>query len=198
LRHAQVVFGGCPSIVVCLHVSAPATDVSYLTRWLAAADAGAGLIHTDAVGRDRDPVVFFSVQDPFFNTNSVDLAYQLTFHQALPTGLLLPPAQAGLSLVGQLEAPKLGQPNLVIVGAPSAEARSRAFSPLTDPVVVRRALRADGFSQIGRLTLPDGRVMQFWWKPRGPAIPTVPTRPSPPSPPAAAPASQSLRSFTGA
>jgi len=196
MRYAQVIFGGCPSIVTCMHVRPPATDVTYLTRWLAAADAGAGLIHTDAVGRDRDPVVFFSVQDPFFNTNSVDLAYQLTFHQALPTGLLLPPSQAGLSLVRQLEAPQLGQPNLVVVGPPSAVARSRAFSPLTDPVIVRRALRADGFSQIGRLTLPDGRVMQLWWKPRGPAIPTVPTRPSPPSPPA--PASQSLRSFTGA
>lgn len=198
-RHAELVFGGCPSIVVCMHVPPPTTDSQYLVRWLAAVDTGAGLIHADALARDRDPVVFFSVQDPFFDTNSVDLAYQLAFHQALPTGLLVPPSQAGLSLIRQLEAPQLGEPNLVVVGPPSAVARSRAFSPLTDPGVVRAALRSDGFSEIGRLILPDGRVMQLWWKERGPAIPTVPTKPSPPSAPSSpAGAGQPLRSFTGA
>ena len=199
-RYAQLTFGGCPSLTRCMGGPPPTTDDQYLVRWLTAAHAGAGLIHGDALARDREPVVFFATQDPFFNTNSVDLAYQLGFHQQLPTGLLRPPAQAGLSLVGQLETPRLGQPNLVIVGTPSRVPRPRAFSPVRDPRPVRVALRADGFHQIGHLTLPDGRVMQLWWKERGPAIPTSPVKPSPSAPPGrgAAGGNRSMHPFTGA
>jgi hypothetical protein len=165
-------------------------DVSaYLRRWVEPSQSAAAFLHAYALAQGCQPVVFFAVQDPFFNTNTVDLAYQLAYASGLPTGVLESPQLAGASLLSQLQDPERGQPNLVITGplprynlTPAAQTARpgvaghpaahpspvyQPFSPLTDQRAGTRALQEDGFEPVGRLRLPDGRSMTFWWRHRG-------------------------------
>ena len=50
-----------------------------LMAWRAPAEEMAQLVEHEAFVRGHSPVVFFGVQDPLFNTNTVALAYQLAF-----------------------------------------------------------------------------------------------------------------------
>jgi hypothetical protein len=112
-------------------------------------------------------VVFFAIQDPLFNTNTVDLDYQLRYRTALPTGLLKPGGEVdGEAPLRQLNDPNLGQPNLVITGRPATA--SGNFSPHVGYRATIEAMRSDGFAPSAGVRLPDGRVMTVWWKDRGP------------------------------
>ena len=139
---------------------------AYLRAWLPPSRDMAEFLRGYAAAHGCDPVVFFAVQDPLFNTNTVDLAYQLAYSDDLPTGLLKTRAEAGETPFRQLEDPARGLPNLVIIGPTSRY--SRAFSPLVGQGAGLAALREDGFGPVGGLPLPDGRVMSVWWKDRGP------------------------------
>jgi hypothetical protein len=137
----------------------------------------ATILHATAARHLCDPVVFFAVQDPLFNTNTVDLDYQLTYSTALPTGMLKPRPRVEESPRVQLNDPALGVPNLVITGPPPVEART--FSPLVGYRPALQAVRADGFVPVRVLRLPDGRVMTVWWKNRGPCGRKVPRTSAP-------------------
>ncbi len=141
-------------------------ETAYLRTWLAPSRDMAGFLHGYAAAAGCSPIVFFAVQDPLFNTNTVDLAYQLAYAQVLPTGLLKTRSEAGESPLRQLQDPALGVPNLVIIGQPPRY--SRTFSPLVGRRAGLTALREDGFGRVGGLPLPDGRVMSVWWRDRGP------------------------------
>jgi len=106
------------------------------------------------------------VQDPLFNTNTVDLSYQLAYAKALPTGVFKARRDIGESPLHELNDPAAGQPNLVITGPVSPV--SPRFSPLVGERAGVGALREDGFAPVGRLGLPDGRTMRVWWLDRGP------------------------------
>jgi hypothetical protein len=138
----------------------------YLAEWLAPSQRMATLLHDTAARHDCDPVVFFAVQDPLLNTNTVDLDYQLRYGTALPTGLLKPRAEVdGETPLRQLDDPVLGQPNLVITGL-AAAANANFFRHVGHAASVR-ALRADGFVPAAGVRLPDGRLMTVWWLDRG-------------------------------
>jgi hypothetical protein len=158
----------CTSLVKCLHGPPSMSQHAYLGEWLKTSQRATDKLYTDARLRGRLPVVFFAAQDPIFNTNSVLLDYQLEHHQALPVGVLLPRSASGLSFNFELESPNWGEPNLVITGPASSIPSWRGFSQNTNLKPVVAALRADGFTPIDHVTLPDGRVMRFWWKLRGP------------------------------
>ena len=143
----------------------PAVEVQ-LRRW-----EQSNRLLTDAIFREGarrgkpTPVVFFAVQDPFVNTNSVALLAQER-GVSLPIGLLVPPDQAGESFAIQMQDPRRGVPDLVILGAPSTNAAAAAFSPLpaSDVGAARRAAQTDGFREQSTVALPDGRRMQLWWR----------------------------------
>lgn len=137
-----------------------------LRAWVSPSRDMAGFLHGYAAAHGCDPVVFFAVQDPLFNTNTVDLAYQLEYGKDLPTGLLETRRRAGETPLRQLQDPDRGEPNLVIIGP--APTYSRTFSPLVGQVTGLAALKKDGFGPVGGLPLPDGRVMSVWWNDRGP------------------------------
>ncbi len=135
---------------------------SYLRRWTAPVQEAASFMRLYAATQSCSPVVFFAVQDPFFNTNTVDLEYQLAYASSLPTGLLAPPRQAGESFERQLTDPARGQPDFVITG-PVAR-YNRVFSPLPADRAAVVAVQKQGFQAVDSLRLPDGRRMTFWWK----------------------------------
>jgi hypothetical protein len=145
---------------------------AYLRSWLAPSQKMATFLHGYAETQACDPVVFFGVQDPLFNTNTVDLDYQLTFGSSLPTGLLRTRGEAGETPYRQLEDPALGIPNLVITGPVASD--DRDFSPLAAQGVEVSALRRAGFAPAGHLRLPDARLMTVWWIHRGPCGPGRP------------------------
>jgi hypothetical protein len=124
------------------------------------------VLNSYAGARGASPVVFFAQQDRLFNTNTVDLAYQLRYGKTLPTGLLEDPPRARESLVRQLQDPARGQPNLVITGPRAAAGVD--FSPLVGVADERAALQRSGFRAIASIDLPDGRKMTIWWSERRP------------------------------
>jgi 4-amino-4-deoxy-L-arabinose transferase-like glycosyltransferase len=174
LGYASTNGGGCRPTGPCTSSGTTPGEIPYLREWLAPSQRMAALLRSDAVARGCDPVVFFAVEDPLFNTNTVDLAYQLAFSQSLPTGLLKARDHAGgESPFGQLNDPARGIPNLVITGL--ASVRSPNWASLVAPrVAAMRAIQQDGFVPRGGVRLPDGRTMSVWWKDRGPCGPGRP------------------------
>lgn len=167
LGYASSDGGGCRPHTACVESGTMPGETAYLAEWLAPSRRMATLLHSTAARHGCDPVVFFAIQDPLFNTNTVDLDYQLRYVTALPTGLLKPRGEVqGEAPLRQLNDPALGQPNLVITGRPSAA--SGNFSAHVGYAATIQAVRADGFAPAARLRLPDGRVMTVWWKDRGP------------------------------
>jgi hypothetical protein len=142
-------------------------ETTYLAEWLAPSRRMAIVLQHTAAAHGCDPVVFFAIQDPLFNTNTVDLDYQLRYVTALRTGLLKPPREVdGEAPLRQLNDPAFGQPNLVITGRAGA-ASGNFFNHVGYRATIR-AVRSDGFGPAAGLRLPDGRVMTVWWKNRGP------------------------------
>jgi hypothetical protein len=156
---------GCRPVTRCFGVVPGTSDSQYLARWETAVQHAAVTVHRAAFSRGRVPVVVFAVQDPFFNTNSVALAYQVAYHAHLNESVL----HVG-SIARQLDRPA-GGPNLVVTGNPSSVPLAARVSPIRDRRPVVAALQAAGFTTIGYLVLPDRRAMRLWWKPRGPAAP---------------------------
>jgi hypothetical protein len=111
------------------------------------------------------PVVFFAVQYPFVNTNTLALRAQQR-GVSLPIGLLVSSKLAGESLAAQLADGRRGTPSLLIVGPPLPNANAAAFSPLNakEMPAARAAARTDGFEKSSTITLPDGRIMELWWR----------------------------------
>ena len=157
----------CRPHVACGGSGTMAGETSYLAEWIAPSQRMATLLRDTAAEHECDPVVFFAIQDPLFNTNTVDLDYQLRYLTSLPTALLKPRYQVdGEAPRRQLDDPNLGEPNLVITGR--AASASGNFSPHVGYGQTIQAVRSDGFVRAARLRLPDGRVMTVWWKDRGP------------------------------
>jgi 4-amino-4-deoxy-L-arabinose transferase-like glycosyltransferase len=166
LDYASSTGGGCRLGGPCDRSGTMPGESAYLRRWIVPSERMASVLHVVAAEHDCDPVVFFAVQDPLFNTNTVDLSYQLVYAKALPTGVFKAPRDVGESALHELNDPADGQPNLVITGPVSAV--SPRFLPLVNERAGVRALREDGFAPIGRLGLPDGRTMRVWWLDRAP------------------------------
>lgn len=157
--------GGCPSVTMCMPTDPSSSATAQLARWTQPPQLAATQLHDAAAKHDRAPVVFFAVQDPFFNTNTVGLSYQLAYHAQLPIGLLATEAAATVpALVARLKDPRFGRPNLVIAGPASEVASARTWAPQTDQKLVVQALQIVGFSEISQVPLPDGRTMQIWWR----------------------------------
>jgi hypothetical protein len=172
LGYASATGGACRPRTPCVRSGTTPGETSYLAEWLAPSQRMATLLHTTATDHGCEPVVFFGVQDPLFNTNTVDLDYQLRYSSALPTGLLKARYDLGEGPLQQLNDPNLGQPNLVILGR--ALATSPHFSPFVGYRATIKAVKTDGFAPATGLRLPDGRVMTVWWKDRGPCQATRP------------------------
>jgi hypothetical protein len=167
LGYASGTGAACRPHIRCAGTDASPEETRYLAGWLAPSQRMATLLRDIAARHDCGPVVFFAIQDPLFNTNTVDLDYQLRYDTALPTGLLKPRYEVdGEAPLRQLDDPALGQPNLVITG--QAAAANANFSRHVGHAATIRAVRADGFVPAAGVRLPDGRVMTVWWKDRGP------------------------------
>jgi 4-amino-4-deoxy-L-arabinose transferase-like glycosyltransferase len=167
LGYASGTGGACRPHTRCVGSGTTTGETTYLAEWLAPSQRMTTLLHDTAARHDCDPVVFFAIQDPLFNTNTVDLDYQLRYLTGLPTGLLKPAYEVeGEAPLRQLNDPNLGQPNLVITGSPAAA--SGNFSPHVGERATIQAVRSDGFVPAAGVRLPDGRVMTVWWKNRGP------------------------------
>jgi hypothetical protein len=131
----------------------------------------AELLLNEAQSHGRRPVVFFATQDPFINTNSVGLASFIQTGRQLPVGLLPDETTTGVPLLERLTNPNYGLPNLAVTGPNSVNASAAAFSPMASPFDAVPALTTAGFSPSKTLSLPDGRVLQIWWRESEPELP---------------------------
>lgn len=172
---------GCPAVYPCIRSeltsratprdeSHNASVNAYLRSWTLPVDAATRFIETFARVHRRVPVVYLSVQDPFFNTNTVALAAQVADGSPLPVGLLTPPTSS-TNYRDQFEESRFGEPNFVVEGPLPANATAARFSPDNHQSTVVAALRDDGYERVDSVTLPDHRVLGIWWKNRGSLAP---------------------------
>jgi hypothetical protein len=167
LSYASGNGGACRPHTPCVPSGTTRGETAYLAEWLVPSQRMATLLQDIAAQHACSPVVFFAIQDPLFNTNTVDLDYQLSYRTSLPTGLLKPRSEVdGEAPLRQLNDPNLGQPNLVITGRPATA--SGDFWAHVGYRATIEAVRSDGFAPTAGVRLPDGRVMTVWWKDRGP------------------------------
>ncbi len=136
----------------CDHSGTMPGEEAYLRAWVSPSQDMAAFLHDYAAEHGCDPVVFFALQDPLFNANTVDLAYQLAYADTLPTGLLETRGEAGETPVRQLGDPARGLPNLVIIGP--SPSYSQAFPPLVRQGTGLAALEEAGFGPVGRSAAP--------------------------------------------
>jgi len=135
-----------------------------LRRWeRSSRDLASTLFEQAAKQRKPAPVVFFAVQDPFVNTNSLALLAQER-GVSLPIGVLVPPKQAHESFATQLQDPARGIPDVIIIGPRSANPAAETFAPPVDMTAVRKAAHVDGFHKSTDVVLPDRRHMELWWR----------------------------------
>lgn len=178
IRYASAVLGGCPGIYSCISPELRAGALArggnhnaavnaYLRAWEPPVDAATRFVEDYSRAHGRYPVLFFAVQDPFFNTNTVALEAQIAYGDQLPIGILQPPSSSSPSYADQLGEPQYGEPNFVIAGPLPGNPYSAAFSPDNREAAVVAALRRAGFAKVDDVTLPDHRVMGIWWKERG-------------------------------
>jgi hypothetical protein len=166
LYYASTEGVACRPHAPCVRTGTTPGETAYLARWLAPNQRMTTLLHDTAAEHACDPVVFFAIEDPLFNTNTIDLDYQLRYGAALPTGLLKPRYEVqGETPRQQLNDPHLGRPDLVITGRPAAV--NGNFAPHVGEHAVIQVLRSEGFVSAAELRLPDGRVITLWWKDRG-------------------------------
>jgi hypothetical protein len=117
--------------------------------------------------RGRQPIVAFGMRNRVFNTNTVALAARLYYDAALPMAQLDPRVAGDTSsaYASYLADPLNGQPNFLV----TVSSTVGDYSPMVTEARATSAARADGFSPVGSMTLPDGRAVSFWWLPRGPS-----------------------------
>ncbi len=114
----------------------------------------------------REPIVAFGARNRVFNTNTVGLAARLYDDTAIPMAQLDPTLAGDRSsaYAAYLDAPEHGQPNLLV----TVNRDTGDFAPAISPTQATAAARADGFTRVDKVRLPDGRVASIWWLPRGP------------------------------
>ena len=136
-----------------------------LRRWQQTNVCSANTLFEQAAKRGEPaPVVFFAVQDPFVNTNSLGLLAQ-DRGRPLAIGVLAPPEQAGESFAAQLQDPARGMPDVLLI-APASNQAPEPFVPPVQMAAISKAAKLAGFRRSGGLVLPDGRYLQFWWRAR--------------------------------
>jgi hypothetical protein len=125
----------------------------------------------DARGRSRavgEPAVVLVTggHDPLVNVNSLPLADHLAGDGEVIVGAL--PLDADLDGAGWVEVladPARGQPNGIVTIEPSS-----ARGPSSDAYdTLVATLPAAGFDAVRAATLPDGRPVVLWWRPRAEA-----------------------------
>ncbi len=143
--------------------TAPSSDGGL---WLTASWRVETFLSHYAEVRGYRPIVFFANEGPLFNTNTVQLEYQMHHGTVLPVGVFRDPSRVDLSFVQQLFAPQYGIPNFLVAESGSHAA---AFTVVPDAHVARTA-RAARFREVLNLRLPDGTWATVYWRATGPRI----------------------------
>jgi hypothetical protein len=152
-----------------LRIELPGNPTRFETpdrAWPRIARTVAGFLIAFAHAHGREPIVAFGARNRVFNTNTVGLAARLYYGAAIPMAQLDPTLAGDRSsaYAAYLEAPQHGQPNfLVTINRDAGD-----YVPLISPTQATAAARADRFTIVDRVRLPDGRVASLWWLKRGP------------------------------
>jgi 4-amino-4-deoxy-L-arabinose transferase-like glycosyltransferase len=129
--------------------------------WPRAAKRAASWLIAYAHAHGGQPIVAFGIRNRVFNTNTVALAARLYYDGAIPMAQL-DPLVAGdnaRAYAGYLVDPRHGQPNFLL----TASSAFGDFTPTITQTAVIAAARIDRFMPVRSMTLPDGRIVTFWW-----------------------------------
>jgi dolichol-phosphate mannosyltransferase len=134
-------------------------------QWLALGREVVTWLDSFADRHQRQPIVVFASNDPFFNTNLIGLSARLHLRRRLWVGQL-EPTRGGDNTEAyrvQLTDPRRGPPNLVVTTDPGPS----EYKPSVTQARAENVARSLGFQQVGSFHLPDGRETRVWWLDRG-------------------------------
>jgi hypothetical protein len=141
---------------------APASGAPAMhTGWMRADEQVASFLREFAAAHDRRPIVWFASRDPFFNTNSVELAGLIHLSEYLPMGQLSAVTRgdradayrAAIAMAGS------SQPNFMVASDPG----EAEFGPRITQAYAEEAAQSLGYNLVKRFALPDGREVRIWW-----------------------------------
>ena len=162
---------GIPKAVFAIRAQIPGPETIFDAgdaRWpqtdTRVADVLAGLY--DPSG--KPPVVAYASRNRALNTNTVQLASVVKYHQGLPLiQMEAEPTDSVATYTDQLTDPELGIATVLL----TMSATTDDFPPVVTQSYAETAAKRLGFRRIRKLALPNGHSL-FFWKKIVPAEPT--------------------------
>ncbi len=112
----------------------------------------------------QPPFLTMAVEEPFVNTNTIQLRVLELTGKEMPVMLVKMPGEIGASIKTQLTSPIYGRPNFVIVGNNKVLGGDKSFLTLTHPLKIIPLLRELGFKRKFSEELLGGQTYQLWWR----------------------------------
>lgn len=155
---------GVPKAVFLIREQVPGPETifdSHDAEWLRADTEVADAFYSIHGPNGEAPFIAFASRSRILNTNTVNLASLVKYHQSyLLVQLLAEPTDSVTSYIHQLIDPKNGPPSVLVTMSRNAG----DFEPLVTQRYAETAARRLGFRRIDALRLPDGRQLRIWQK----------------------------------
>lgn len=136
----------------------PAVD----REWMPLSRSEAGYILNFAAAHHEPALVTFASRDPLFNTNTLQLAGELWFHQLLSMGQLI--SNNGHNSVAAYRTELGGVPPGVLGIMISVDNGPGGYQPPVDQKFAQKAAMSLGYVEVHQFVLPDGRRGRVWWR----------------------------------
>ena len=113
---------------------------------------------------DQAPFLTVATEEPFVNTNTIQLRVLQLTGKEMPVMLMKMPRESGASFKEQLTSPTYGQPNFVLLGQNAVLGGDKSFITLDHPMKLIPLLRKLGFKAVFSEKLLGGQTYSLWWK----------------------------------
>jgi hypothetical protein len=155
---------GVPKAVFAIRAQVPGPETIFDrddARWPETDTEVADILATLLGPNGEAPVIAYASRNRALNSNTVQLASVVKYHQGLPLiQLEAEPNDSVGSYVDQLTDPELGIATVLI----SMSRNTHDFPPLITQSYAQKAAKRLGFHRIKQLKLPDGRILYVWQK----------------------------------
>jgi hypothetical protein len=154
---------GVPKAVFAIRSQVPGPETIFDqddARWPKADEEVADIL-ASLSGSNGAPVIAYASRNRALNTNTVQLASVVKYHQGLPLiQMEAEPNDSVGSYIDQLTDPESGDATVLI----SMSRNTNDFPPVITQSYAETAARRLDFHRIKQLELPDGRMLYVWQK----------------------------------
>ncbi len=156
---------GVPKAVFAIRAQVPGPESIFDqqdARWPQADVEVADILTRLSRSSEETPIIAYASRNRALNTNTVQLATVVKYHQGLPLiQLEAEPNDSVKAYIDQMTDPESGIATVLITMSRNTD----DFPPVITQSYAETAARRLGFHRIRQLKLPDGRILYVWQKP---------------------------------